>query len=134
MPPAGSGDPLAASPPPPPTVSCTATYWKDPRVMKVWPVPRTRPFNAVFAVKAFPRMSLLKIAFQPGGGSRALAREGVLAPPTALTPKTGYRQKAAQVKRMVKVGLVSHKPRVVANTVKDPKQRSHARRLPRGAP
>jgi|tagenome__1003787_1003787.scaffolds.fasta_scaffold20927065_2 hypothetical protein len=118
MPPAGAGDPLASAPPRSPTVRCTNSYWKDPRVLKTWPIARAKPFNTVFGVRTFPRMSLLRIAFQPGGGSRALAREGVLALLTSLTKGSGYPYKAAQVRKTVRTALVSRKASVIAKTVK----------------
>ena len=115
--PTGAGDPLASAKPPSPTVRCTTSYWKDPRVLRVWPIKRTKRFNAVFGVQTFPRKSLLTIAFQAGGGNRALAREGVMGLLTSLTGGTGYKYKPAGVKRLVHTGLTSHNPRLVANTV-----------------
>jgi hypothetical protein len=72
-------------------VTCSPLYWTNPRILQVWRVGRTRPFNAVFGVSTFPRKSLLTVLTQPGGGPRALGREGVLSLLTALTPGSGYR-------------------------------------------
>ena len=66
MPPAGSGDPLAAAPAPPTTVKCTTAYWNDPRVLKTWPIGRTQQFNKVFGVKTYPRKTLLAVIAQQG--------------------------------------------------------------------
>lgn len=118
MPPPGSGDPLAGTiDPDPAMVECSTQYWTNPRVLRNWPIARSQPFNRVFSVSAFPHKSLLAIVGQSGGGNRALAREGVFALLTSLTPDAGYRYKPAAVKKMVKTGLKSQKLRLVAQTI-----------------
>ena len=59
------------------TVKCSPAYWTSPLTLRVWPIGRTRQFNAVFGVKAFPRTTLLQAATRRGGGKVALAREAV---------------------------------------------------------
>jgi hypothetical protein len=117
MPPAGSGDPLANTQPPPATVKCTTTYWKDPRVLKVWPIKRTLQFNKVFGVATYPHKTLLAIIAMKGGGRAALAREAVYALLTSMTKDSHYAYTPATVKKLVKTGLLSKKAKLWAQTI-----------------
>ena len=118
LPPAttGPGDPLSTTTVPL-TVKCSPAYWTSPLTLRVWPIGRTRQFNAVFGVKAFPRTTLLQAATRRGGGKVALAREAVYSLLTSLTPASRFRYSPAQVKRMVRLALLSGKARVVSTTL-----------------
>lgn len=117
LPPAGSGDPLANTPPLSPTVKCTTSYWRDPRVLRVWPISRSKGFDTVFGVKAFPRKTLLAVIEQRGGGRAAVAREGVYALLTSVTRGSGYAYKPATVKRLVKTALAGKKAKLWSQTI-----------------
>jgi hypothetical protein len=89
---------------------CTPGYWKQVHPKSWVTYKPTDLFDTVFGVKLFPKMTLLEVLEQGGGGYIALGRHAVAALLNTANSNVNYGLSPAQVIKLVQEAVKSGDP------------------------